>query len=233
MAAAFPGSALVKGLIKDPGYDLAGRVRTASADPGMGYPARVELARELLPGVPAEAGERIARRTATFGEVFTVAAADTVAGLEPGTGTGAAVAAADAAIDAVLVRAVPSREAAVLAWAGGALHERQVDACLRVLGAERVAGMFMCGTPGSWPAWPTRRPRAAPSRPPRSHRVSAPAWRRRSWPLPGTSRIPWPGWRTGRGPAGRAPRPRQPGPGASRPAPADPVRADPRPGGPR
>jgi tetratricopeptide (TPR) repeat protein len=140
VAAAGPESALVTGLVKDAGYDLAGRVRKVSADPGMGYAARVELARELLPGLPAQAAERIARRTATFGEVFAVAAADMVAGLGPGTGVGEAVAAADAVIGAVLDRAVPSREAAVLAWAGGALHERQADACLRVLGAERVEG---------------------------------------------------------------------------------------------
>ena len=138
VAAARPDSALVTGLIKDAGPDLAGRICTADADPGMGYPDRVELARELLPGLPAGAGERIARRTATFGEVFAVAAADKVAGLGPGTEAGEAVAAADAVIDAVLDRAVPSREAAVLAWAGGALHQMQADACLRVLGAERA-----------------------------------------------------------------------------------------------
>ena len=140
VAAASPESELVTGLIKDAGYDLAGRVRKASADPEMDYAARVELARELLPGLPARAAERIARRTATFGEVFAVAAADLVAGLGPGTGAGEAVAATDVVIGAVLDRGVPSREAAVLAWAGGALHERQADACLRVLGAERVEG---------------------------------------------------------------------------------------------
>ncbi len=140
VAAASPDSALVTGLVKDAGYDLAGRVRKVSADPKMDYAARVELARELLPGLPAQAAERIARRTATFGEVFAVAAADMVAGLGPGTGAGEALAAADAVIGAVLQRAVPSREAAVLAWAGGTLHGRQADACLRVLGAEHLEG---------------------------------------------------------------------------------------------
>jgi tetratricopeptide (TPR) repeat protein len=140
VAAASPDSDLVAGLVKDAGYDLAGRVRKASTDPGMDYPARVELARELLPHLPAQAAERVARRTATFGEVFAVAAADMVAGLGPGTGAGEALAAADAVIGAVLDRAVPSREAAVLAWAGRALHERQAEACLRVLGAERLEG---------------------------------------------------------------------------------------------
>ena len=84
--AASPDSDLVAGLIRDAGYDLAGRVRKASADPEMDYAARVELMRELLPRLPAQAAERIARRTATFGEVFAVAAADKVAGLGPGTG---------------------------------------------------------------------------------------------------------------------------------------------------
>ena len=152
VAAARPGSDLVTGLVKEAGPDLAGRIRRADADPGMDYPDRVELVRELLPGLPAQAAERIARRTATFGEVFAVAAADKVAGLGPGAGAGEAVAAADAVIDAVLDRAVPSREAAVLAWAGGALHQVQADACLRVLDADRAgddayvrrAGLLAC-----------------------------------------------------------------------------------------
>lgn len=72
--------------------------------------------------------------------MFAVAAADRVAGLGPGAGAGEAVAAADAVIGAVLARSVPSREAAVLAWAGGSLHDKQADACLQVLGAERLAG---------------------------------------------------------------------------------------------
>jgi tetratricopeptide (TPR) repeat protein len=138
VAAARPGSDLVTGLVKEAGPDLTGRVRRADADPGMDYSDRVELTRELLPDLQAQAAERVARRTATFGEVFAVAAADKVAGLDPSTGAGEAVAAADAVIDAVLDRAVPSREAAILAWAGGALHQVQVDACLHVLGADQA-----------------------------------------------------------------------------------------------
>jgi len=138
VAAARPGSELVAGLVKETEPDLAGRIRRADASPRMDYPDRVELARELLPGLAPAAAERIARRTATFGEVFAVAAADNVAGLGPGIGADEAVATADAVINAVLDRAVPSREAAVLAWANGAMHEAQVDACLRVLGAERA-----------------------------------------------------------------------------------------------
>ena len=140
VAAARPDSDLVTGLVKDVGPELAGRCRKADADPRMEYADRARLARELLPDLPVQAAERIARRTVTFGEVFAVAAADKVAGLGPGTGTGQAVAAADAVIDAVLDRVAPSREAAVLAWAGGALYQAQADACLRVLGADRAEG---------------------------------------------------------------------------------------------
>ena len=88
VAAARPGSDLVAGLVKEAGPDLAGRVRRADADPRMDYTDRAELARELLPDLPVQAAERIARRTATFGEVFAVAAADMVAGLGPETGPG-------------------------------------------------------------------------------------------------------------------------------------------------
>jgi hypothetical protein len=138
VAAARPGSDLVAGLLKDPGPELAGRVYRAEAEPRMDYSDRAELAGELLPGLAAGASERIGRRTATFGEVFAAAGAELLAGLAPGTGAAEAVAAADAVLDAVLQRAVPSREAAVLAWAGGSLHQAQADACLRVLGAERA-----------------------------------------------------------------------------------------------
>src|SRR5438093_1292274 len=86
VAAAGPGSDLVSGLVKEAGPDLVGRIRRADADPKMDYPDRVELAAELLPDLPAQAVERVARRTASFGEVFAVAAADLVAGLGPGAG---------------------------------------------------------------------------------------------------------------------------------------------------
>jgi Tetratricopeptide repeat len=161
VAAASPDSELVTSLAKDPGHDLAGRVRKADAEPRMDYAARADLARELLPRLPDAAVERIARRTVTFGEVFAVVAADKVAELDPGAGAGEAVAVVDAVIDAVLVRAAPSREAAVLAWAGGALHDRQVDACLRVLGSARVqedahvrrAGALTCLADRLSPRW--------------------------------------------------------------------------------
>ena len=43
----------------------------------------------------------------------------------------------DAITDAVLERARPSQEALVTTWAGGALHDRQARAALKVLGAIR------------------------------------------------------------------------------------------------
>ena len=140
VVAARPDSDLVTGLVKEAEPNLVGRVRRADTDPGMEYADRVELSRELLPDLAVQAVERIGRRTATFGEVFAVAAADKVVGLGPGTDAGEAIAAVDAVIDAVLDRATPSREAAVLAWAGGALHQKQVEGCLQILGADRAEG---------------------------------------------------------------------------------------------
>jgi hypothetical protein len=137
VAAAAPGSDLVDTLSRDPGYDLAGRVQRAEADPSMTYTDRTELAAELLPHLPAAGIERIARRTATFTEVFAVAGAGRLAELGPETETAEAVTVVDAVADGVLERAAPSPEAVVLAWAGGALHDRQADRALELLGAIR------------------------------------------------------------------------------------------------
>jgi hypothetical protein len=137
VAAAAPGSHLAGTLTRDPGYDLAGRVQRAEADPSMRYADRAELAAELLPHLPAAGAERIARRTAMFTEVFAVAGARRLAELGPKTETAEAVTVVDAVADAMLERARPSLEAVVLAWAGGALHERQASAALDVLGAIR------------------------------------------------------------------------------------------------
>ena len=137
VAAAAPGSDLAGTLSRDPGYDLAGRVQRAEADPSMTYTERAELAAELLPHLPAAGIERIARRTATFTEVFAVAGAGRLAELGPETEAAEAVTVVDAVVDAVLERARPSPEAVVLAWAGGALHDRQAGQALEVLGAIR------------------------------------------------------------------------------------------------
>ena len=137
VAAAAPDSDLAGALTRDPGYDLAGRVQRAEADPSMAYTDRAELAAELLPHLPAAGIERIARQTATFTEVFAVAEAGRLAELGPETDTAEAVSVVDAVADAVLERAQPSPEAVVLAWAGGALHERQASQALQVLGEIR------------------------------------------------------------------------------------------------
>jgi hypothetical protein len=46
----------------------------------MGYKSRADLARELCPDLPAAAARRIARRTATFAEVFAAAGSARLAG---------------------------------------------------------------------------------------------------------------------------------------------------------
>jgi hypothetical protein len=103
----------------------------------MQYANRVELAAELLPHLPAAGIERVARRTATFKEVLEVAGSGRLAELDPDTQAADVVGVVDAVTDAVLERARPSPEAVVLAWAGGALHDRQASKALEVLGAER------------------------------------------------------------------------------------------------
>jgi hypothetical protein len=137
VAAAALDSDLARALTRDLGYDLGGRVVRAEADPSMGYADRVELAAGLLPRLPAAGVERIARQTATFKDVFTVAGAGRLAELGPETEPADAVAVVDAVAGGVLERARPSSEAVIAAWAGGALHDRQARAALEVLGAIR------------------------------------------------------------------------------------------------
>jgi Tetratricopeptide repeat len=137
VAAAGPGSGLRAALSADAGYELAGRVDRAEADPDMGYRSRAELAGELRPQLPAAGIERIAQRTRTFAEVFAVAAGDRLDELSPDTDAAAALAVVDAVAAASLDRARPSAEATVLAWAGGALHAGQADRALAVLDAQR------------------------------------------------------------------------------------------------
>jgi hypothetical protein len=140
VAAASPSCDLVTGLLKDPGADLAVRVRKAEASPKMDYPERLDLAQELLSWLPDALVERAARRTGTFADLFRVAGAERLAELDAGAPVEDSIEVMDAVIDALLERGAPTREAIVLAWAGGALHERQVDACLTALGGERVQG---------------------------------------------------------------------------------------------
>jgi hypothetical protein len=137
VVAAAPASRLVRALTSDAGYELTGRIHRVEADPTMGYQARARLAAERLPDMPAAGTERIARRTATFSEVFAVAVTGQLAEFGPGADAADVVAAVDAVVDAVVERARPSTEAVVLAWAGGALHASQADRALQVLGADR------------------------------------------------------------------------------------------------
>ena len=132
-----PGSALVTALTQMR-YGLAeGLVNTAEADPDMGYQSRLELARRLRPNLPDAAARRIAQRTTTFTEVFTVATARALAETGPGEDEDRLLAVVDAAAGAPLALPAPSREAAVIAWAGGLVHARQADRALDILRATR------------------------------------------------------------------------------------------------
>ncbi len=133
VAAAAQDSELAAVLTRKPVPELVGRVHRAKADPAMGYADREEMAAGLLPGLPPAAAERIARRTVTFDEVRLIADAGRVTELVPDADTAEVVAAVDAAADAVLERAVPSALAVALAWAGGALYERQAARAVQIL----------------------------------------------------------------------------------------------------
>jgi hypothetical protein len=138
VAAVDPGGALARALTTGLRQGVTGGlVYAAEADPDMGYESRLELARGLCPGLPDAGARRIAQRTATFGEVFTVAAAPRLADLGPGSGQEEVLAVVDAAAGARLARPAPSSEATVIAWAGGLVHARQAARALGILGAPR------------------------------------------------------------------------------------------------
>ena len=98
----------------------------------MSAASRTGLARELRPGLPDDAIERIGQRTASFAEVFTVAAEERLTDALTADGP-AAIHIVDTVIDAALARGTPSVQARVLAWAGGVLTERQADQALAIL----------------------------------------------------------------------------------------------------
>lgn len=108
-----------------------GRVLTVDTDPAMDYQARVDLAAELFPALPAAAARRVGQRTGTFAEVFAVASAERLAELDARTDDAAIVTAVDEVIEAQVNRAPPSRLAVILAWAGGILHARQAERAMR------------------------------------------------------------------------------------------------------
>ena len=137
-AAVNPGGDLMSALTSRATYGLTeGRVRTMDADPGMDYQARVDLAAELCPDLPAVAIRRIGQRTRTFAEVFAVASVERLAELDAHENDTAIVTATDEVIDAQVNRPRPSELAVILAWAGGILHARQAERAVKVLGEGR------------------------------------------------------------------------------------------------
>ena len=133
VAAVHPGSELAAAVRSPDRYGLAGRVVTAEADPDMSAASRTALARELRPGLPDSATERIGQRTGSFAEVFTITAEDRLTDAITADGP-AAIRMVDTVIDAVLAPDTPSAQVRVLAWAGGVLTERQADQALAILG---------------------------------------------------------------------------------------------------
>ena len=133
VAAVHPGSQLAAELRAPDRYGLAGRVVRAEADPDMSAASRTALARELRPGLPDDAIERIGQRTASFAEVFTIAGEEKLTDAMS-VDAPAAVRIVDRVIDEVPARSTRSAQVRVLAWAGGALTERQADRALAILG---------------------------------------------------------------------------------------------------
>jgi hypothetical protein len=133
VAAVHPGSALAAALRAPDRYGLAGRVVRAEANPDMSAASRIALAHELLPGLPDIVIERIGQRTASFAEVFTIAAEERLTDAKTADGP-AAIYIVDTMVDALLARGTPSAQARILAWAGGVLTERQADQALAILG---------------------------------------------------------------------------------------------------
>jgi hypothetical protein len=138
VAAVDPGSTLPAALRRRVRYGVTGNlVHTAEADPDMGYESRLELARKLLANLPDASARRIAQRTTTFAEVFTVAASPRLAEFGQESDQAEVLGVVDAAANARVARPVPSREAAAIAWAGGLVHARQAERALGILGATR------------------------------------------------------------------------------------------------
>jgi hypothetical protein len=140
VAAVSSGSSLQQALLSRPRQGMTeGLVHVADADPDMGYESRTELIRELCPHLPSVAVRRIGRTTATFAEVFAVAAAPRLAEITDDQDEAWLLEVVDAVVSARLVRPDPSPEAVVIAWAGGLLHARQAARALGVLVQPRAA----------------------------------------------------------------------------------------------
>ena len=138
-AAVDPGSGLADALRSRAGHQLATLLHQVQADPDMSYRSRVDLAGELCPGLPLSIVQRVAQRTRTFADIFSVASAERLAEIS-GDEDPAVLSAVDAVINSRLQRLQPSAEAAVVAWAGGLVHVRQAERMLSVLGVSHEAG---------------------------------------------------------------------------------------------
>ncbi len=135
VAAVDPGEDLITALTSRAKYGLTeGRVRTVDADPDMDYQARMDLAAELCPDLPAPAARQIGQRTRTFAEVFAVTSAERLAELDAQSDEATTVAMVDEVIDAQVNRPPPSKLAVMLAWAGGTMHAQQAERAVEVLG---------------------------------------------------------------------------------------------------
>jgi hypothetical protein len=101
VAAVAPGSAVRAALTSRVRSGMTtGLVRTVEADPDMGYESRLQLARQLCPNLPDAATRRIARRTTTFADVFTVAGAPRLGEISRGEDDGEVLAVVEAAVNA-------------------------------------------------------------------------------------------------------------------------------------
>lgn len=138
-AAVDPGSGLADALRSRAGYQWAGRLHQVQADPDMSYRSRVDLAGGLCPGLPLSAVQRVAQRTRTFADVFSVASAERLAEIG-GDEDPAVLSAVDAVITSRLQRPQPSAEAVAVAWAGGLVHVRQAERMVGALGVSHNAG---------------------------------------------------------------------------------------------
>ena len=134
-AAVDPDAELISALASGAKFGLTeSRVRTVDADPCMDFQARIDLAAELCPDLPAVAVRRIGQRTRTFAEVFAVVSAERLAELNAQGDDAAIVAVVDEVIDAQVNRSPPSKLAVVLDWAGGITHALQAERAVKVLG---------------------------------------------------------------------------------------------------
>ena len=131
----------------DPHSDLAGtlltsehpwmvrRVHAVDVNPDMDEAARTELARKLCPQLDEGLAERIGQRTKTFADVHRVAASDQITELGEGTDPVIAQTVVSTVVGMIMQRPEPSTAAAVVAWAGGVDHARQLARALAVIGA--------------------------------------------------------------------------------------------------